>query len=191
MSLLSLYIVQNRVKTFSAVALSIRSTITTNTSSTPVFATTRCYASSIDASFESQSQTFASEYHAPVMYRECISSMLECERGRLRSEKGGNDERLIFVDGTLGGGGHSTALLQSMQPQDILVGCDRDPTALKTASERLEKYIAKGMFIPHQSNFRDLASSLKSVRNKNGDLLWSKNDDVAVDGYEIIIDTNF
>lgn len=166
--LLSLYNIHSRVKTCT-VALSL----------------SRRYASNIDYSFDAgESQAFASTYHAPVMYRECISSMLECERGRLRSAECSEsiDQRMIFVDGTLGGGGHSMALLQSMQTQDILIGCDRDPIALKTASERLQEFIDKGMFIPHQSNFRDLSSTLKSVRDHGGHLPWSDNERVSVDG---------
>ena len=141
-----------------------------------------------NASFDTStdSQTFASSYHAPVMYRECISALMECKRGKsrlLRNDENEEDQhdRLIFVDGTLGGGGHSLAILESLKPQDILIGCDRDPAALKTASERLNQYIKKGMFIPHQSNFRDLASSLKTVEDFNGDLLWDKGD-IEVDG---------
>ena len=48
---------------------------------------------------------------------------------------------LVFIDGTLGGGGHSEALLQQLQPGDIVIGCDVDPRAIQTASERLKKYM--------------------------------------------------
>ena len=72
--------------------------------------------------------------------------------------------RLVFVDAALGGGGHSLALLQHMRPEDVLIGCDRDPMALETASCRLREYIDQGMFIPHRTNFKDLGSSLLSVK---------------------------
>ena len=62
-----------------------------------------------NASFDTStdSQTFASSYHAPVMYRECISALMECKRGKsrlLRNDENEEDQhdRLIFVDGTLG-----------------------------------------------------------------------------------------
>ena len=137
---------------------------------------------STSLSVDGDSQAFATTYHAPVMFRECISAMLDCERGRIRNTAGdeGQNERLIFVDGTLGGGGHSKAMLEHMQSQDILIGCDRDPVALETASVRLRDYIEKGMFIPHRSNFRDLASTLKNVCDRNGEKIWEEN--VAVDG---------
>ena len=36
----------------------------------------------------------------------------------------------LFIDGTLGGGGHSEALLQQLRAGDVLIGCDVDPEAL-------------------------------------------------------------
>lgn len=90
----------------------------------------------------------------------------------------------IFIDGTLGGGGHSQALLQELSDGDILIGCDVDPEALSTASKRLIDYLAtcdyildknnkpscgwvegRPMFIPVQSNFRNLATVLSKVRH--------------------------
>jgi 16S rRNA (cytosine1402-N4)-methyltransferase len=74
----------------------------------------------------------------------------------------------MFVDGTLGGGGHSAALLQELGPHDILFGCDVDPNALQTASERLSDYMnhdgsEKPLFIPIESNFGNLANKLPTV----------------------------
>jgi 16S rRNA (cytosine1402-N4)-methyltransferase len=90
----------------------------------------------------------------------------------------------LFIDGTLGGGGHSQALLQELSDGDILIGCDVDPEALSTASERLFDYLAtcdyilnknnkprcgwvvgRHMFIPVQSNFRNLVTVLSKVRH--------------------------
>ncbi|MGN6106608.1 MAG: 16S rRNA (cytosine(1402)-N(4))-methyltransferase RsmH [Kofleriaceae bacterium] len=45
----------------------------------------------------------------------------------------------IYVDGTLGGAGHSTALLER-EPTATLVGIDRDPSALAAAGERLARF---------------------------------------------------
>ncbi len=93
----------------------------------------------------------------------------------------------LFIDGTLGGGGHSQALLQQLRAGDILIGCDVDPEALSTASTRLSEYLStceyiletitdsvkpecgwkpeKPMFIPVQSNFRDLITILSKLRH--------------------------
>jgi MraW methylase family len=128
---------------------------------------------------------FAIPYHAPVMWNECVANLLDCERGRLRrqqkNEVGNEDDQevrntpLLFVDGTLGGGGHSQALLQALQPGDVLFGCDVDATALQVASERLAIYTDQSesqndnsdsnrtkhpLFVPVQSNFGDLTSRL-------------------------------
>lgn len=82
---------------------------------------------------------YASGYHAPVMVRECMDL--------LRPERGG-----VFLDGTLGGGGHSEALLER-GPQVVLYGVDRDPDALAEASNRLARF--GGRFRPVRSNFAD------------------------------------
>lgn len=111
----------------------------------------------------------------------------------------------LFIDGTLGGGGHSFALLQQLNANDVLISCDVDPNALFTASQRLSEYLAttdyildhKGgaldcgwnedrpLFIPVQSNFRDLISVLSSLRHpRSGKLLLGKREPgaVVVDG---------
>jgi 16S rRNA (cytosine1402-N4)-methyltransferase len=121
--------------------------------------------------------SYATTYHAPVMWRECIDAMLACQRSQNRVEgQGDNDDdgkSLIFVDGTLGGGGHSAALLKEMQPGDVLFGCDVDPTALQTASDRLSKYLGDNdqlpLFVPVCSNFCDLEAALLDVRHPKTD----------------------
>lgn len=60
-----------------------------------------------------------------------------------------------IVDGTLGGGGHSEAILQTGAE---LYGIDRDTDALAAASIRLEKY---GKFHPIHGNFHDIKLLLK------------------------------
>ena len=103
------------------------------------------------------SSSYATSYHAPVMWKECIDALLDCERTEAR----------VFIDATLGGGGHSAALLQRLQSDDILIGCDVDPQALETASERLAKYTVKSsdhpLFVPVQSNFADLVDTVTEL----------------------------
>jgi len=77
-----------------------------------------------------------------------------------------NTGRRIFLDGTLGGGGHSLALLERLSNStnsnnDIVFGCDIDPDALTTSSERLQQYMNQTdtdnpLFIPVLSNFCNL-----------------------------------
>ncbi len=59
----------------------------------------------------------------------------------------------LLVDGTLGGGGHSEALLRRMGPTGRLVGIDQDSEALDAAGRRLEGYPG---FIGVRGNFADL-----------------------------------
>ena len=94
-----------------------------------------------------ESAPFGTSYHTPVMWKQCIDALLECSRSQSRVHGVGDEnddarrEPLIFVDGTLGGGGHSAALLEHLSPGDIVLGCDVDPKALETASRRLKDYM--------------------------------------------------
>ena len=99
---------------------------------------------------------------------------------------------LIFVDGTLGGGGHSNAILERLRPGDILFGCDVDPEALQTASDRLATFMDhsgddRPLFVPVRTNFGDLAQTLPSVLHPstNEPILGSTNsgdEPTGVDG---------
>jgi 16S rRNA (cytosine1402-N4)-methyltransferase len=58
------------------------------------------------------------------------------------------------LDGTLGGGGHSLALLAAGVKR--VVGIDRDPEALAEASQALKEYTAAGRFACFESNYADI-----------------------------------
>lgn len=152
--------------------------------------------STASSSSSEHDSNFATSYHAPVMWKECIEALLESERSVQRQKRQalqidstdninhGNDDYytpLIYVDGTLGGGGHSAALLERLQPGDVVLGCDVDPAALDTARRRLEKYVQLSppqqqdvstsqspslpLLIPVQCNFGDLAKKLPTIRH--------------------------
>ena len=74
---------------------------------------------------EAQPSGFDSAYHAPVMWREV------CE---IFSSSSG-----VVVDGTLGGGGHTAALLSSNQALAV-IAVDRDPVAIEFAGGRLAEF---------------------------------------------------
>lgn len=65
--------------------------------------------------------------HYTVMKKEAVDS-LECSSGK------------IYVDCTLGGGGHSELILQRIQPDGMLIAFDIDDDAIKASSERLKNY---------------------------------------------------
>ena len=85
--------------------------------------------------------------HRPVLLRETID-LLEAARGGL------------FVDGTLGMGGHSEAILEA-SAQARVIGIDRDREALEFARKRLAAYGAR--FRGVQANFRDIARILEEA----------------------------
>ncbi|MCA9563165.1 MAG: 16S rRNA (cytosine(1402)-N(4))-methyltransferase RsmH, partial [Myxococcales bacterium] len=53
----------------------------------------------------------------------------------------------LYVDATLGGGGHSEAILTASAPTGQLIGIDRDPAAIAAASERLARFGERVRFI--------------------------------------------
>ena len=65
----------------------------------------------------------------------------------------------IYVDGTLGGGGHSEAILKKANCR--LIGIDRDDDALKAAGERLKPYGDRVTLV--KSNFKDIVKVLDDL----------------------------
>jgi 16S rRNA (cytosine1402-N4)-methyltransferase len=66
----------------------------------------------------------ASDYHIPVLGNECVE-WLQRDDG-------------IFVDCTLGGGGHSSLLLEKVGPNAKVIGLDRDANAIAAATSRIQ-----------------------------------------------------
>jgi len=67
----------------------------------------------------------------------------------------------IYVDGTMGGGGHSEEILKRIYPTGRLIGIDRDPAAYKAASERLKAWSES--FTPVHGNFADIKNILATL----------------------------
>ena len=61
----------------------------------------------------------------------------------------------LYIDGTVGAGGHAQAILQSAENVRLL-GLDTDPTALALAAERLSPFIEGGQAKLVRANFEDL-----------------------------------
>ena len=66
----------------------------------------------------------------------------------------------VYCDGTLGGGGHSEAILRAAGKNARLYGIDRDETAIQAAAGRLSKYEG---FHPIHGNFHDAKSLLRDA----------------------------
>ena len=67
----------------------------------------------------------------------------------------------IYVDCTLGGGGHSRALAELLAPTGTIIGLDRDKNAVAAASERMKDAACR--FIPVQRNFKDMSAVLDEL----------------------------
>lgn len=65
----------------------------------------------------------------------------------------------VYVDGTLGGGGHSEAILNSASCR--VIGIDRDDDALRAANERLKKFGER--FVSVKSNFSEIDKVLNNL----------------------------
>ena len=65
--------------------------------------------------------------HTPVMLNECIEGLNINPDG-------------IYVDGTLGGAGHSKEIAKRLSKKGMLIGIDRDEEALKAAKENLKEF---------------------------------------------------
>ena len=86
-------------------------------------------------------------YHVSVLLDECIQALNIKPDG-------------IYVDGTLGGAGHSSQIAARLTT-GRLIGIDRDPKALKAASERLAPYADRVTLV--HSNFSQLDEVLDDL----------------------------
>ncbi len=86
-------------------------------------------------------------HHISVLLDECIDGLNIKPDG-------------IYVDGTLGGAGHSSQIAKRLTT-GMLIGIDRDPVALKAAGERLAPYADRVKLV--HSNFCEIASVLREL----------------------------
>ena len=86
--------------------------------------------------------------HKSVLLNECIEALNIKEDG-------------IYVDGTLGGAGHSSVIISKLDKNGKLIGIDRDMDALEASAEKLKLY---SNFYPVHDNH----ANIKSVLSKLG-----------------------
>jgi len=91
----------------------------------------------------------ASFFHSPVLTKEILKY--------LDFKKGG-----VYIDCTLGGGGHSKAILENIYPHGLLIGIDQDIEAIEIAKEELKSCIDKVKLV--KGNFKNLAKILSDLK---------------------------
>ncbi len=84
-----------------------------------------------------QADIHASTYHIPVLLKESVEALITRKEG-------------VYIDATLGGGGHSTAILENLGPKGHLYGFDQDADAKNNA--------------PLDSRFTFVASNFRYIR---------------------------
>ena len=104
--------------------------------------------------------------HIPVLLNECIQGLNIKENG-------------IYVDGTLGGAGHSKKILEKLSDKAILVGIDRDEEALATVKQRLSNYSNVKYIHGNHDEIKEILEHLK-IDTVDGILL-----DLGVSSYQL------
>lgn len=104
--------------------------------------------------------------HKPVLLNECIEGLNIKLNG-------------IYVDGTLGGGGHSLEILKKLNGTGKLIGIDRDKQAIEAANEKLKDF---SNFKAVYGNHDDILNILKGLQiSKVDGILF----DLGVSSYQL------
>ena len=106
--------------------------------------------------------------HIPVMLEECLEGLI-------------NDPAGIYVDGTLGNGGHSAAIFDRLEEGGLLIGFDRDIDAIERVKGKLVSRAGKRVELIHD-NYANMAAQLDclGVDKVNGLLL-----DLGVSSFQL------
>ena len=104
--------------------------------------------------------------HIPVLLQECIDGLNIKENG-------------IYVDGTLGGAGHSSKIVERLSGKGTLIGIDRDVEALKSAGEKLKNFSNVKYVHGNHDDIKKILEDLE-VESVDGILL-----DLGVSSYQL------
>jgi 16S rRNA (cytosine1402-N4)-methyltransferase len=92
--------------------------------------------------------------HVPVLFHEVLDTLALIPGG-------------LYVDGTVGAGGHAQGILKAISPEGKLLGLDRDPAALEIAESRLAEFGNRVVLI--HSSYSDLKLHLNNLNWKSVD----------------------
>lgn len=104
--------------------------------------------------------------HKSVMLTECINGLNINPNG-------------IYVDGTMGGAGHSREIVKLISEKGLLIGIDRDKEALCVAQERLKEYPNVKYVHDNHDNIKEILENL-DIQEVDGILL-----DLGVSSYQL------
>lgn len=104
--------------------------------------------------------------HKPVLLKECIQGLNINPEG-------------IYVDGTLGGAGHSKEILKKLNQNGKLIGIDKDIEALNAAKENLKEFNNVIFVHGNHDNIKEILEEL-SIQKVDGILL-----DLGVSSYQL------
>lgn len=104
--------------------------------------------------------------HNPVLLQECIENL------NIKADG-------IYVDGTLGGAGHSIEIVKRLSSKGLLIGIDRDKDALKSAREKLKEYKNVKYVHGNHDEIKEILEDLK-IEKVDGILL-----DLGVSSYQL------
>jgi len=102
--------------------------------------------------------------HQPVLLQKCLDNLKIMPNG-------------IYVDGTLGGGGHASAIASKLDSSGLLIGIDRDGDAIAAAEKRLTGNFT--LVRDKHENIREVLNQL-NIKVVNGFLL-----DLGVSSYQL------
>lgn len=99
--------------------------------------------------------------HEPVLLRECIELLRIKENG-------------VYIDGTVGGAGHSSHILERLGKDGILIGLDQDDDAVSAAAERLQRVKdacrSQAEYIIIKTNFEKMTETAGCILRERGRL---------------------
>lgn len=104
--------------------------------------------------------------HVPVLYNEVMDALDIKADG-------------IYVDGTLGGGGHSSGICERLSEKGTLIGVDRDTAALEAAGERLKDYACQRVYL--HTNYSDVEAIKEAAGGKVDGILL----DLGVSSFQL------
>ncbi len=105
--------------------------------------------------------------HTSVMFNEVIDNLLIKPNG-------------IYVDGTLGGGGHSAGICEQLDESGTLIAIDRDTDAINASKSKLQRYVCDKKYV--HSNYCNIKKVLRElgIKEIQGAVL-----DLGVSSYQL------